>query len=137
MKRIGKLGAGNIYKVIYLPLLTWVVVSSFGLMITSYLVSKEVIDLQSISYGIVITLLLASFLSTTIMINLTTKNPLIVLLISGVGGILLLVLLNLLFVENGMENLGVTALVVFGGAAAAFLVQVKPKKKAPYKIKKI
>ena len=137
MKQIGKLGAGNIYKVICLPLLTWVMVSSFGLMITSYLVSKEVVDLQIISYGIVITLLLATFLSTTIMINLTMKNPLIVSLISGAGGMLLLVLLNLLFVENGMENLGATALVVFGGAVAAFLVQVKPKKKASYKIKKI
>ena len=57
-------------------------------------------------------------------------------LICGGGALLLLVLLNFLFVDSGMANFLVTALVVFGGAAAAFLVQVKPKKRQTFKIKK-
>ena len=136
MKTRGKMGMPNIYKAALLSLAVWVLICISGALITAYLVIKEAVSLDNISYGVVFTLLVATFVSTTVLINQINKNLLVVTALSGGGALLLLVLLNFLFVDSGMANFWVTALVVFGGAAAAFLVQVKPKKRQTYKIKK-
>lgn len=137
MRIRGKFSVPNIYKAVFSALTAWTAICISGVIITSYLAVNKVVDLNNISYGVVITLLVATFVSTTILNNLINKKPLIVSALSGGGALLLLVLLNFLFVDNGMVYFWVTALVVFGGAMAAFLVQVKPKKRGSYRIKKV
>lgn len=102
-----------------------------GAAIIAWLISGEMLAMENISYGVVIILLVASFVSSLIAMSgreIAWKS----LLIHAVGIVASLLLGNLVMGIGRVEGILPTALVVFGGCGCALLLKLRPKKTKSY-----
>lgn len=103
----------------------------------TYLVLSETMAESAVGYGVMLTVLVSSFLGAIVAAAAVKSRRLFVCLMSGVGYFLLLLSVTALFFGGQYEGMGVTALLVFGGAGAAALMGGKgdgqKRKKRRYK----
>lgn len=102
-----------------------------GSAIIAWLISSEMLAMENITYGVVIILLVASFVSSLITMSareIVWKS----LLFHAVGIVASLLLGNLVMGIGRVEGGLPTALVVFSGCGCALLLKLRPKKTKSY-----
>ena len=102
-----------------------------GSAIIAWIISSEMLAMEDIAYGVVIILLVASFVSSLIAMSgreIAWKS----LLIHAVGIVASLLLGNQVMGIGRVEGILPTALVVFGGCGCALLLKLTPKKTKSY-----
>lgn len=107
-----------------------------GTLITAALISAERIKETSAAYGVVVTLMMAAFISAMVMIGRSKENKMIAAAINAVGMILMLMLGNFLAGAGPMNGFLQTALVVLAGTACAVLLNQTPKTKRKFRNRK-
>ena len=97
-----------------------------GTAIVAWLVSGSFLSLENVSYGVVVTLLVASFVSSMIAMS-GNESALLSVAIHAAGVVLMLLIGNLVLGIGGVERLVPATAVVAGGCGAALLLNLKPK----------
>ena len=99
-----------------------------GAIILGWLIDRELLEVNSIGYGAMIILLVASF-TGALTAKLRIKHRLmIVCLLNGGGYFLSLLGVTALFFGGQYQGMGVTLALVLAGAASAGLLHLKKKK---------
>lgn len=93
------------------------------------LVSSEYITETQIGYGIMVTLLAASFSGAQAAIGKVKRQRLAVCILSGVIFFLILISITALFFGGQYEAVGVTAFLVLGGSLLAVLIGGRPERR--------
>lgn len=93
------------------------------------LVDTEVMEEQMIGYGIIVLLILSSFVGAMISSGKTKRKRLVTCLASGVVYFGILMAITTLFFGGQYSAVGVTALLVFCGSVLAVLLNVPWREK--------
>lgn len=101
------------------------VLTMTGCAVVAALIDKEMMAAENVGYGAMVILLVASLTGAIAASGLIKHKRLAVCMASGVGYFLTLLAVNLLCFGGQFAGVGVTALVVLAGSAAAALVGIK------------
>lgn len=102
--------------------LSGLIITLFGSAILAKLIDANVFSESSIGYGIMVILLLASFLGSLLAYGKIGRQRLLVCMTTGLIQFLLLLSMTALFFGGQYSGVGVTALLILcGSALAAFL----------------
>lgn len=98
--------------------------ASFGMTILAAgilakLVDTEKLMWENIGYGVMVLLLLASFLGAMVSYRKIKRQRMMVCLLSGVVYFAILISITALFFGGQYESVGVTALLILGGSGTA------------------
>ena len=88
-------------------------------------IEKEMLEQSNIGYGVMVMLLVASFLGAIVSSRTIKHRNLAMCLLSGVVYVVILMAITALFFGGQYQAVGVTSFLIFGGSAAAGLLEVK------------
>ena len=107
-----------------------------GAALIANLVLSQKMSSESIGYGAVIILLLASAIGAWLSYAMIKRRRLVVCLSFGLGYYLSLLAITALFFGGQYQGMGVTAMLILGGSGAVALMGIKGEKSLGQKAKK-
>lgn len=96
-----------------------------GAAVTANLVLSEKIGTETIGYGVIMTLLIASFAGAWICASMVKRRRMLMCIGAGGSYYLSLLAITALFFGGQYQGMGVTALAVLGGSGAVGLLGMK------------
>lgn len=113
------------------------IVTMLSCTILAWMVDTEKLPWEKIGYGIMVVLLLSSFLGAMLSFQKTKRQRLLVCLLSGFVYFGILLSLTALFFGGQYEAVGVTAALILAGSGSAGILGVKPAERRKHpKIRK-
>ena len=134
MVHIKKRKAGLV-PAIGIGLLVSLVISLVAAMITAAVIVAEKTEVTSAIYGAFAALLLSSFLGSITASSLAGERPLMMCIINAALYYILLLTMTALHWGGTYRNMLVTALLVLGGATAAWMMKMRKSAKGYRRIK--
>lgn len=104
------------------------VVTLIGSMIVAAMLDRRIMDMDSIGYGTMLILLLASMFGAAFAVHRIKKQRMMVSMLAGIAYYLTLLAVTALFFGGQYEGMAVTGLVVLGGSMAAALIGLRQKR---------
>jgi putative membrane protein (TIGR04086 family) len=96
---------------------------------TSMLIYRKTMGIEQGSYGVVLALLISSFVGGLTTVSIAGEKPLLMSLVSGGIHFILLLLLKLSFFNGSFSNVFLTMIVVLCGSVVAGFVKIGKTKK--------
>ena len=96
--------------------------------ILSWMFHKEWVEMESVGYGSMVILLTASILAGLTGYRKVKRRRLLTCISSGMGYLLMLLALTALFFGGQYSGVGVTALLILGGSAAAVFIGMESER---------
>lgn len=112
-------------------------VTILGSILAANLVLRELLPESSVGYCAMIILLVSSYLGATVSVGRIKHRKLYVCVLTGVIYYGLLLAITALFFGGQYQGMGVTALVVAAGCAAAILIGMNGRKRRSNRMHKI
>lgn len=135
LKREWISGSSGSLKIILSGILWGAAVLLVGGLIVALLINSRTIEVESAAYGIVLTLLAASFVSAFVSTGVG-NGVWLAALANAVGMVLLLLLGNTVLGIGRVEGALQSSLVIICGGLCAVLLRLKPKKGRTHRRKK-
>lgn len=107
--------------------LCFMLIMSVTVAIISMLILRQAIGTEQGIYGVVLALLLGSFVGAFTAVSITAEKALLVSLAGGVVNCVLLIVIKLAFFEGPFSNMLLTILLLLGGSVAAGFVKMRKK----------
>lgn len=102
------------------------IVTILSCAILAWMVDNEKMQWEKIGYGIMVVILMASFLGALLSFQKTKRQRLMVCLLSGVAYLAVLLSLTALFFGGQYQAVGVTSVLILAGSGTAGILGVKP-----------
>ena len=112
-------------------------ISAIGSLLVSWLVAGDRMKWESVGYGIMVILFLASFLGALIASSMVRHRRGVVCMLAGVTYYVCLLSLTALFFGGRYYGMGVTALMIVAGSGCAALVETGGKGQRNYRKYKV
>lgn len=117
-------------------LLVSLVITMIGAALTAYMVDKQIIPQDALGYGCVVTLLMSACCGALVSVKRVKRLRMQVCMISGACYYIMLLGITALFFGGQYEGMGITALVVLGGALAVAIAGMRGGKTRKFAFKK-
>ena len=133
-----KLSSNSVVKNILIAIAVGLIVLLVGALIGAFLIHKELIEINSLSYVLVVILLVAALLASVMGMKGTTgKERLIAGTISALGLWLVMIACNLLICDSDLSGAWITLILFLASSTSGFLLFQNRGKKKKYKIPKM
>ena len=133
-----KLSGNSVVKNILIAIAVGLIVLLVGALIGAFLIHKELIGINSLSYVLVVILLVAALLASVMGMKGTTgKERLIAGTITALGLWLVMIGCNLLICDSDLSGVWITLILFLASSTSGFLLFQNRGKKKKYKIPKM
>ena len=99
-----------------------ILITVIGIALLAKMIDIETLAWESVGYGIMITLMISSFISAKVSISKVKRRRLLVGTVSGITYFCLLLITTALFFGGNYYAVGETALLILGGCGTAVLI---------------